>query len=56
MLHCYMAHKDFIAKRNPAENIFNKYSIEQITEALTLADFNEIDYYFDKGYYIKAKA
>jgi arsenite methyltransferase len=51
----YMAHKDFLAKKNPAEDIFNKYSIDQITGALKLAGFSEVDYYFDKGYYIKVK-
>ena len=51
----YMAHKDFIAEKNPAHDIFNKYSIEQIEDALTAAGFNSVDHYFDKGYYIKAK-
>jgi len=52
---CYMAHKDFLAKKNPANDIFNKYSIEQITAALKSAGFSKVDFYFDKGYYIKAE-
>ena len=51
----YMAHKDFLAKKNSADDIFNKYSIEQITDALKLAGFCEVNYYFDKEYYIKVK-
>jgi ubiquinone/menaquinone biosynthesis C-methylase UbiE len=51
----YMAHKDFLIRKKSPDEIFNKYSIEQITEALKQAGFVEIDSYFDKGYYIKAK-
>ena len=52
--HFYMAHPDFIKKLNPADDIFNKYSIEQITAALSNAGFNNIQHYFNKGYYISA--
>jgi SAM-dependent methyltransferase len=52
----YMAHKDFLIKKKSPDEIFNKYSIEQITGALKQAGFSEIDHYFDKGYYVKAKA
>jgi SAM-dependent methyltransferase len=51
----YMAHKDFLIKKKSPDEIFNKYSIEEITDALKQAGFSEIDHYFDKGYYVKAK-
>ena len=51
----YMAHKDFLIKKKSPDEIFNKYSIEQITGALKQAGFSEIDHYFNKGYYVKAK-
>jgi len=51
----YMAHRDFLIEKKSPDKIFNKYSIEQITEALRQAGFSEIDHYFNKGYYVKAK-
>jgi len=52
----YMAKKDDLNKvRFTKDDIFNKYSIEQISEALKAAGFKEVDYYFRKGYFIKAK-
>ena len=51
----YMAHKDFLIKKKSPDKIFNKYSIEQVTEALTKTGFSRIDHYYDKGYYIKAE-
>ena len=52
----YMAHPDFLRKLNPADDIFNKYSIEQVTAALSSAGFTNIKHYFNKGYYITAGA
>jgi cyclopropane fatty-acyl-phospholipid synthase-like methyltransferase len=52
----YMAKKDDLNKiKFTEDDIFNKYTIEQVSEALKSAGFNEIDYYYRKGYYIKAK-
>lgn len=52
----YMAKKDDLTKFIfTKDDIFNKYSIDQISEALKSAGFREFDYYFKKGYYIKAK-
>jgi len=48
----YMAHRD-VLKRAP-DKIFNKYSIEQVVEALKTAGFTDVAYYSEKGYYIKA--
>lgn len=52
----YMAKKEDLTKLKFTKNdIFNKYSIDQISEALISAGFREFDYYFKKGYYIKVK-
>lgn len=52
----YMAKKDDLTKLKFTEDdIFNKYSIDQISEALKSAGFREFEYYFKKGYYIKVK-
>jgi SAM-dependent methyltransferase len=52
----FMANKDDLARlKFTSYDIFNKYSIEQITDALQIAGFKDISYYYKKGYYIKAK-
>jgi len=51
----YMAHKDFLTKKKSPDKIFNKYSIEEVTAALTKTGFGKIDHYYDRGYYIKAE-
>jgi len=49
----YMVDRDAL-KRAP-DSVFNKYSIEQIVEALNLVGFVEVEHYSEKGFYIKAK-
>ncbi len=49
----YMADKD--ALKTAPDSVFNKYSIEQVVESLKSARFSQVENYFDKGYYIKAK-
>jgi SAM-dependent methyltransferase len=52
----YMENKENLAKlKFTKDDIFNKYSIDNISKALKSAGFREIDYYYNKGYYIKAK-
>jgi SAM-dependent methyltransferase len=52
----YMADKDDLTKMKYTNNdIFNKYSIEQIAEALKSAGFWQVDYFFKNGYYVKAR-
>jgi SAM-dependent methyltransferase len=52
----YMAGKDDLTKlKFTKDGIFNKYSVDQIIQALKTAGFREFDYYFKKGYYIKVK-
>ena len=49
----YMATRETLKKA--PDNVFNKYAIEQVLEALKLAGFAEVEYQLEKGYYIKAK-
>jgi uncharacterized SAM-dependent methyltransferase len=51
----YMAGEEYLKnKKMTGTEIFNKYSIEAITGALKHAGFNHVEYFFEKGYYIKA--
>lgn len=51
----YMAGEEYLKKNKMSSTeIFNKYSIEKITAALKLAGFKDVQYFFEKGYYIKA--
>ncbi|MEI7981551.1 MAG: hypothetical protein WCI71_07840 [Bacteroidota bacterium] len=36
-------------------DIFNRYSIDQVAECLTLAGFKDVVYSVDKGYIIKGR-
>ncbi len=49
----YMATKDYL--KNAPDDVFNKYSIEQLVDALKSAGFGHVEFYSEKGYYIKAK-
>jgi len=51
----YMAHRDFLIKKKSADEVFNKYSIEEVLEALKSEQFEPVSYSYDKGYYVKAK-
>ena len=52
----YMAGKDELNNAKYTSNdIFNKYSIEQLLNALRSCGFNDVAYYFKKGYYIRAR-
>jgi SAM-dependent methyltransferase len=52
----YMAKNDDLARLKFTKNdIFNKYSIEQITHVLQIVGFKDISYYYRRGYYIRAK-
>jgi chemotaxis methyl-accepting protein methylase len=53
VFHIYMADKNAL-KRAP-DSVFNKYSIEQVTEALKSVGFDSAEHYLDKGFYIKAR-
>ncbi len=56
LFYIYMDSKEDLAKVSFADDdIFNKYTIEQVVDALKLFGFREIDYFFDKGYFVKAK-
>jgi hypothetical protein len=47
--------EDLTKVRFTRNDIFNKYSIEQITDALKSGGFSEADYNYKHGYFIKAK-
>jgi hypothetical protein len=49
----YMTNRDALKKA--PDTIFNKYSIEQVIEALKSVGFGNVEHYSEKGYYIKAK-
>jgi len=51
--HIYMANRDALKKA--PDTVFNKYSIEQVVEALKSVGFGNVEHYAEKGYYIKAK-
>ena len=52
----YMVHRDKLGKkRYTTDDIFNKYSIEQVVDSLKLSGFKDISYRLDKGYVIKCK-
>jgi len=53
--HMFMAKREMLIEKKAPDEVFNKYSIEQIVEALKISGFGEVNYDFDKGYYVKAK-
>jgi hypothetical protein len=56
LFYFFMVKSDDLVKLKFArEDVFNKYSISQVVESLKLAGFREIDYFFDYGYFIKAR-
>lgn len=56
VFYMYMAKNDDLTKlKFTKSDVFEKYSIEQILEVLKSAGFREVDYFFKKGYHIKAK-
>lgn len=53
--HFFMAHRDFLLKMKASDDIFSKHTIQEVVTALRLSGFKEIDYNFNKGYYIRAR-
>lgn len=53
--HIYMADKNSLVKMNTPDSVFNKYSIEQVEEALKQTGFTVVEHTKEKnGHYIKA--
>jgi ubiquinone/menaquinone biosynthesis C-methylase UbiE len=53
--HIYMADKDTLMKKKAPDSVFNKYSMEQVADALEAAGFTAVEHTVEKGYYVKAK-
>lgn len=53
--HIYMAERNTLMEKKAPDSVFNKYSIEQVTEALKEAGFASVEHYVENGLYIKAK-
>jgi cyclopropane fatty-acyl-phospholipid synthase-like methyltransferase len=52
--HIYMADKNALIKQRAPDSVFNKYSLEDIVEALKSSGFENVEHYSEKGHYIKA--
>ncbi len=51
----YMAKKEDLSKlKFTDDSVFNKYTIEEVTDALNAAGFRSVDHHFDMGYFVKA--
>jgi cyclopropane fatty-acyl-phospholipid synthase-like methyltransferase len=53
--HIYMADKNTLIEKKAPDSVFNKYSMEQVKEALKAAGFENVEHHVEKGLYIKAK-
>jgi ubiquinone/menaquinone biosynthesis C-methylase UbiE len=53
--HIYMADKNTLLKKKAPDSVFNKYSVEQVVEALKTAGFENVEHYAEKGHYITAR-
>jgi ubiquinone/menaquinone biosynthesis C-methylase UbiE len=53
--HIYMASEKTLVKMKAPDSVFNKYSIEQVVEALKAVGFESVEQYAEAGHYIKAK-
>ncbi len=55
-LSIYMVHRDNLKKMKfTTDDIFNKYTIDYVTEGLKRSGFKDVNYKYDNGYYIKCK-
>jgi ubiquinone/menaquinone biosynthesis C-methylase UbiE len=52
--HIYMADAGTLQQKKAPDRVFNKYSIEQVVEALKEAGFVKVEHYEKNGHYIKA--
>ena len=52
----YMAHRDDINRlKFTKDHIFNKYTIDVVTDKLSIAGFKDIKHQFDNGYFIECR-
>ena len=55
VFHIYMANAKSLIAMNTPDSVFNKYTIEQVVEALKTTGFVTIEHHYNKGYFIKAR-
>jgi cyclopropane fatty-acyl-phospholipid synthase-like methyltransferase len=53
--HIYMLDKNTLMNKKVPDSVVKKHSIDQVLEALKSAGFQNVEYYSEKGLYIKAK-
>jgi len=53
--HIYMFDVKTLIEKKAPDSIFNKYSLEHVVDVLKLTGFSEIEHYYKKGHFIKAK-
>jgi cyclopropane fatty-acyl-phospholipid synthase-like methyltransferase len=53
--HIYMADKNTLIKMKTPDSVFNKYSVEQVEEALKEAGFAVVEHTEERGWHLKAK-
>ena len=53
--HVYMADRAILLGKRIPDSVFNKYSIEQVVEALKAVGFSAVEHTEEKGHYIEAK-
>lgn len=53
--HIYMADKNSLLEKKAPDSVFNKYSMEQVKEALMNAGFGSVEHQAENGLYITAK-
>lgn len=52
----YMAKKEELQKlKFTSDDIFNKYTIEDVVDKLKTVGFSEVDYNYDNGYFVKCE-
>lgn len=53
--HIYMADIAILQQKKAPDSVFNKYTLEQVVEALEAVGFAEVWHHEDKGHYINAR-
>ncbi|HEY6955381.1 MAG TPA: class I SAM-dependent methyltransferase [Flavisolibacter sp.] len=51
----YMADRKFLAEQKTPDSVFNKYSVDEVMEALKSVGFNKLDHIKNNGHFIFAQ-